>query len=414
MAEDSSSPPPPPPPRPPPDHDPEQHRHHHQTSKPKSLQDQLQEERTLRRFTERVLDCRQQELQAAEAENERLRKKLDQLARETREMKAQLRNKERSLQDAGDHIFRLQLPREDVTEAEARETYKALCGKVQRWVENRLPETLDAVLAGHGHGHGHGQQLKKAPAQQAARFLSLLREPGRRCLAVHEGDEYHVVAAIMYYLWLGLFSRPFYCPLDDGGEDSTVAWMLNVEAAMGKTRDVERCREWRSETLTALCSQKSFKSRRDSYLHLLAKDLSSYLAVLFPKIPTLELQNSLRKAIIQPAADLAHSLHTSINIFWLKWPLKTASSRLEVYECTNLADGGHVMDLSGTSPESTTRRHAKYLFDIAPGLFVERIDGGKKMALKSICRPKVLIYAGEGPVPHKPTLLTWLHNATTC
>ncbi|KAG5985908.1 hypothetical protein E4U54_005743 [Claviceps lovelessii] len=386
----------------------------------KSLQEQLQDERTLRRFTERVLDCRQQELQHAEAENERLRKKLEQLARETHDVKAQLRAKERGLQEAADHIFRLQVPREDITEAEARETYKALCGKVQRWVENRLPGTVEAVLAGHGHGHGPGpgpgpgQRVKKPSAQEAARFLSLLREPGRRCLAVHEGDEYHVVAGIMYYLWLGLFSRPFYCPLDDAGEDSTMAWILDVEAAMGKTRDVERCREWRCETLTAICSRKSFKSRRDSYLHLLSKDLSSYLAVLFPKIPAPKLQSSLREAIVQPAADLAHSLHTSISIFWLKWPLKTASSRLEVYECTNLADDGRIMDLSGTLPESSARRHAKYLFDIAPGLFVERIDGGKKMAIKSICRPKVLIHAGEGPVPHKPTLLTWLHDATVC
>lgn len=163
-----------------------------------------------------------------------------------------------------------------------------------------------------------------------------------------------------------------------------------------------------------MSSQKAFKSRRDAYLYRLSRDLSSYLAVIFPKIPTLELQISLRKAIVQPAADLAHSLQTSTNIFWLKWPLKTASSRLEVYECTNLADGGRTMDLSGTSPGSTTRRHTKYLFDIAPGLFVERIEGGKKMALKSICRPKVLIYAGEGPVPHKSTLLTWLYNATNC
>ncbi|KAG5918500.1 hypothetical protein E4U42_006838 [Claviceps africana] len=218
----------------------------------------------------------------------------------------------------------------------------------------------------------------------------------------------------MYYLWLALFSKPFYCPLDDGGEHSTVAWIVGVEAAMGKTRDIERCREWRSETLTALCSQKSFKPRRDSYLNLLAKDLSSFLAVLLPNMSALELQSSLRRAIVVPAADLAHSLHTSINMFWLKWPLRTASSRLEVYECTNLADRGRVMDLSGTSPESAARRHAKYLFDIAPGLFVERIEGGKKMALRSICRPKVLIHAGEGPVPHKSTLLTWLHNATTC
>ncbi|KAG6217049.1 hypothetical protein E4U50_004548 [Claviceps purpurea] len=380
----------------------------------KSLQEQLDEERTLRHFTERVLDCRQRELEVAEADNARLLRKLEQLARETLDLKAQLRaHGNRSPphhNHTGDHTTSRPhpprpLPPQDLTETEAREAYKALCGKVQRWVESRLPEMRDAVAAG---------QAKKPPAQQAARFLSLLREPGKRCLAVSGGEEYHVVAAIMYYLWLGLFSKPFYCPLEEGFEEATMGWILGMEAAMGKTRDVERCREWRSETLTALCSQKSFRSRRDAYLHLLAKDLASYLAVLLPKIPTLELQISLHKAIVQPAADLAHGLHTSINFFWLKWPLKTASSRLEVYECTNLADGGRTMDLSGTSPESAVRRHTKYLFDIAPGLFVERVEGGKKMTLRSICRPKVLIHAGESSVPHKATLMTWLYNATTC
>ncbi|KAG5974802.1 hypothetical protein E4U58_002477 [Claviceps cyperi] len=377
----------------------------------KSLQEQLEEERTLRHFTERVLDCRQKELEVAEAETARLLGKLEQLARETLRLKAQPRahGNPSPPHHTGDHTSRSHhpqpLPPQDLTESEAREAYKALCGKVQRWVESRLPEMRDAVATG---------QAKKPPAQQAARFLSLLREPGKRCLAVSGGEAYHVVAAIMYYLWLGLFSKPFYCPLEDGFEDATVEWILGIEAAMGKTRDVERCRKWRSETLTALCSQKSFRSRRDAYVHLLAKDLASCLAVLLPKIPTLELQISLHKAIVQPAADLAHGLHTSIDFFWLKWPLKTASSRLEVYECTNLADGGRTVDLSGTSPESAVRRHTKYLFDIAPGLFVEKVEGGKKMALRSICRPKVLIHAEEGSVAHKATLMTWLYNATTC
>ncbi|KAK2593280.1 hypothetical protein QQS21_009004 [Conoideocrella luteorostrata] len=382
------------------------------TKKPKGSEERLQDERTLRQFTEQVLDCRQMELEMAEAENKRLLKNLDNLSKETAEIKAQLlearnqlKTKDRNLQDAGDHIFRLQPYREDITESEAREMYKAMCDKVQRWVENRLPATLESLSA---------SQVKKPPAQQAAKFLSLLREPGKRCLAVRHGDEYHIVAGIMYYLWLAFFSKPFYCPLDDSNDESTLLWIAGIETAMSKSRGVERFREWRSETLAALSSQKSFQSRRESYLHLISKDLSSYLTVAFPKLTTAELQSSLRKAVIQPAADLTHRLHTSVNVFWLKWPLKTASSRLEVYECANLADGGRIIDLSGTSPNSSCRRDAKYLFDIAPGLFVERVEGGRKMALKSICRPKVLIHASEGQVAHRSTLLTWLYNATTC
>lgn len=199
-----------------------------------SLERSLADERSLRSFTEQVLDCRQIELEVAEAENKKLLKKIDQLTRELSESKAQLleaqaqvKSKDRNLQEAGDQIFRLQSQREDITESEARDAYKALCDKIQRWVENKLPITLEAVSSG---------QIKKPPPAQATKFLSLLREPAKRCLSVHLSDEYHVVAAIMYYLWLAFFSKPFYCPLDDSTEDATLLWLLGIESAMAKSR----------------------------------------------------------------------------------------------------------------------------------------------------------------------------------
>ena len=163
-----------------------------------------------------------------------------------------------------------------------------------------------------------------------------------------------------------------------------------------------------------MCSQKSFTSRRESYLSLISKDLSSCLKAAFPKMSALDLQNSLEKAIVQPAADLAHRLQTATNIFWLKWPLKTASSRLEVYECLDLANGGRVLDLSGTSPSSLCRQNIKYLFDIAPGLFVERVEGNKKAALKCLCRPRVLIHSLESQVAYRSNMMTWLFEAASC
>jgi hypothetical protein len=131
------------------------------------------------------------------------------------------------LQEAGDQIFRLQPHREDITESDAREGYKTLCDKIQRWVENRLPATLEAVSSA---------SIKKPLPTQASKFLSLLREPAKRCLSVHHGDEYHVVAAIVYYLWLAFFSKPFYCPLDDSAQNSTLLWILGTESAMAKCR----------------------------------------------------------------------------------------------------------------------------------------------------------------------------------
>lgn len=177
--------------------------------------------------------------------------------------------------------------------------------------------------------------------------------------------------------------------------------------------DAGHCREWRSETLTSLTSQAAFRTRRTRYLALISQDLASLLATVVPKASPVELQGSLRRTIVEPAADLAHQLHLAPNVFSLKWPARHAWSRLEVYECVNLASGGMILDLGGTGPTSPARRKVSYLFDIAPGLFVERIEGGKKMTLKAICRPKVLVYGGDGEVAQKPTIVKWLWDCSS-
>lgn len=126
-----------------------------------------------------------------------------------------------------------------------------------------------------------------------------------------------------------------------------------------------------------------------------------------------DLQGSVRRTIVEPAADLAHQLHLAPSVYSLKWPARGAYNRLEVYECLNLATGGLPLDLTGTTPNSASRQKVSYLFDVAPGLFVERLEGGKKMPIKAICRPTVLVFGGGGggsdsEAAVKPTVLGWL------
>lgn len=203
------------------------------SGEPLSIEARLAEEVRLRQFTEEVLDTRQEELEAHEAETKRLTKKLEALQRELQETQAQLaqahnqhKSKAKELQDAKDQIFRLQPRRRDITESEAQEAYKKLCGNVQRWVENRLPQTLDDMEAGRMRG-------RPSPAL-ATRYVSLLREPAKRCLNSSEADEYHTIAVIMNYLWLVFFSKSFYCSLDDSDGDATLAWIDEMEAMMSK------------------------------------------------------------------------------------------------------------------------------------------------------------------------------------
>lgn len=182
--------------------------------------------------------------------------------------------------------------------------------------------------------------------------------------------------------------------------DTELTWPLVQDAA--------QCRAWRSETLTAITNQQPFKSRRARFINRVAGDLASLLAPVAPRTTAADLRSSLRRTIVEPAADLAHKLHLSSNPYSLKWPARGAYSRLEVYECLDLAGGGIALDLSGTTPTSAARRKVSYLFDIAPGLFVERIEAGKKTSLKAICRPTVLVHGGDGEPAQQPTVLGWL------
>jgi hypothetical protein len=163
--------------------------------------------------------------------------------------------------------------------------------------------------------------------------------------------------------------------------------------------------------LTALTSQQSFKTRQIKYINLVSGDLADLLSVVVPRASTSELQSSLRRAIVEPAAELAHQLHLAPSVYSLKWTARGAWSRLEVYECLDLANGGQVMDLSGTRSTSPSRRNVSYLFDVAPGLFVERVEGRKKSPVRAICRPTVLTFSGEEEVAEKPTVVKWLWDS---
>ncbi|KAH6888079.1 hypothetical protein B0T10DRAFT_67040 [Thelonectria olida] len=370
-----------------------------------ALEMQLADEINLRRFTENVLDCRQQELELQEhqmtSKLDALKKELANTQRQLAEARDQNKANDKQLQEAKDQVFRLQPRRNDITEAEAREGYKNLCGNVQRWVENRMSGVLDDL--------DEGRLRTRTAPPHAARFVGLLREASRRCLNVDQSDEYHVIGAIMNYLWLAIFSRSFYVPLDDTQGDGTVLWIDELESTMYRLpRDVSHCREWRSETLTALTSQPVFKTRRTRHLNLISDDLTAILSIFAPKTPSAELRASIRESIIDPAADLAHRLHLAPTIYSLKWPARTAPSRVEVYECLNLASGGLILDLTGTNKDSQSRRNVTYLFDVSPGLFVERVEMGKKHAPRAIVKPTVLINKADGEVPQKPTLIKWL------
>lgn len=382
------------------------------SSQAHGLEERLTSETHLRRFTETVLDSRQQEIEEREMEK-------DELALRVETLQKQLASTQQQLAEAQDQVFRLQPRRKDITESEARDAYKTLVGNVQRWVENRAGHIIDELET--------GRLSNRSVPPEGSRLVTLLREQSRRCISVSQSDEFHIMGAIMNYLHITMFSKSFYCPLDDNEDGGTSAWIDEIENTMSRlqrgssftqtkhisqiaklSQDIAHCREWRSETLTALTHQSVFKARRQRYINFVVDDLTSLLSTIVPRTAPADLQASVRRSIVEPAADLVHQLHLASSIYSLKWPARSASTRLEVYQCLNLANGGMVLDLSGTKSASPARRNIMYLFDIAPGLFVERIEGGKKLGLKAIAKPTVLVTNAGGDVSQGSTVMRWL------
>jgi hypothetical protein len=198
-----------------------------------NLEQKLADEMRLRMYTEQVLDLRQQELEERDADKRQLEAQVEALKKALTATQQQLADvqdankvKTKQLSDAKEHIFSLQPAQKDITEAEAIEGYKQLCASVHRWAGSRMGPMLNDFDRG---------RIRSRPTQsQAGRFVSLIRDGGKRCLTVGQADEYHVVAIIMHYLYLLFFTKQFYCPLDDLEGDATLSWINDIEASMSR------------------------------------------------------------------------------------------------------------------------------------------------------------------------------------
>ncbi|CAF3481283.1 unnamed protein product [Fusarium graminearum] len=183
------------------------------------LEDKLTSETHLRRFTETVLDSRQQEIEDREMEKDELVLRVEALENE-------LASTQRQLEEAQDQVFRLQPCRKDITESEAKDAYKTLVGNVQRWVENRAGHVIDELET--------GRLMSRAAPPEGSRLVTLLREQSRRCINVSQSDEFQIMGAIMNYLHITMFSKSFYCPLDDGDDGGTAVWIDELEETMSQ------------------------------------------------------------------------------------------------------------------------------------------------------------------------------------
>jgi hypothetical protein len=211
-----------------------QQEHVNVTTNLQELESRLRDELKLRHYAERVLDKRQEELELKEAKLvhlshsvQKLKKELSDARHQLDSTRIQLQTRSTQLNEVRDQVFRLQPARGEITESEAKSLYQSLCKGIQRWVESRM-SSLDSM---------GGARVGTMPgALQAYRLVALLRESARRCIDLDQSEEYHVFAIIMNYIGLGLFSKSFYCPIDESEDNATQLWIDKIEETMSGQR----------------------------------------------------------------------------------------------------------------------------------------------------------------------------------
>jgi hypothetical protein len=321
------------------------------------------------------------------------------------------------LQEAHDHIFRLQPRRRSITETEAQEDFQGLVASVQRWVENRLSAILDELDDG-------SLRHKRCDPQLATKFLQLTSSQAKKYTNASESDEFHVVAAIMQYLCYEFFDKKFYCPLPDHRDEAAtiIQLMDRVEHGLMRLgRETAICRGWRSDTLTALASEPEFTSRRLNYARYRTEDLAKMLSILVPDTGFQELYDSIWRSIITPAIDLAHNLHLATDIYTVEWSSlgmvankngNEARYDFNRYTCLNVLEAGKILKFTSQHSSKDDLRIV-YLFDVCPGLVFRKDTDEHSTTRRTLCKPKVLVAASKEKPPvwrRGSTLLEWLRE----
>ena len=163
------------------------------------------------------LEARKKELHVQKEEYNRLQQEM---SKSTSQWKKKLGERQsgeqaalRQLNEAQNHIFRMQPRRNDITDTEAHDQVSDLYNGIHRWVESRLDKILEML---------DNRQLGNLsyPRDAAKRFLTLVSPRAMRSMRYDRSDEYLITSVIFRYLCKTFFSRPFYCPLT--GPDNQV------------------------------------------------------------------------------------------------------------------------------------------------------------------------------------------------
>ncbi|KAF4626039.1 hypothetical protein G7Y89_g12119 [Cudoniella acicularis] len=297
---------------------------------------------------------------------------------------------QRNLQEAHGVIFSLQRQQQRLTETEAADDFKSLCGAVEELIGTKLGESLDEKLL------MKEKSLKLEPSEM---LLNLIPFPGRDAFKFPETDEHNITAAVMRFLCREIFNREFYCFIGEKEHEPLLSdFMRSVDKSMKNLeprRDKMAYRTWRSETYTAITSRHEFGRIREKRIFFLTHCLTAMLLLFIPRADERKLHANIRHAIIEPAFALAHKMHLSVDYFTIEWSRYHNS---QPSQRSSFPGGLHLHDLElidymdkGKLIRSAPSGNVHYMFDITPRLVFTKVKGDSVAEPKVLRKPKLLV-----------------------
>jgi hypothetical protein len=141
-----------------------------------------------------------------------------------------------------------------------------------------------------------------------------------------------------------------------------------------------------------------------------------------PKSNSKKLAQSIQTAIIEPAMQLAHKLHLSVDRFTVEWTqlmrtkieerssIQTDYNR---YECMDLLRPGKLLKFPSQVQREGGREYITYLFDISPGLVFESVKADNFGEPKVLKKARILVaVTKEEQGPYLPPKLHPSENAS--
>ena len=159
-------------------------------------------ERTLkeRQSNAKIISVLKKKLSQSNSSLEATKSKFGESQSKCKALQIQIDDLAEDLNETREHVFRLQLLRENITQNDALDAYIAICHSVKSWIGSRLDNALNTGSI----------DVTKLNTGSTRKLVDLLTKSGLNGTLYSDTDEFNIIAIVMEFLRAGIFQAEFY------------------------------------------------------------------------------------------------------------------------------------------------------------------------------------------------------------